>query len=69
MNFQVFADNKLLFDSGEITPPTVVKPELDIRGVKQLSLRTYSQDATQQVACANWANAQVIGFEGDKVGH
>ncbi|MDP4983420.1 NPCBM/NEW2 domain-containing protein [Pseudoalteromonas tunicata] len=68
VNFQVYADNTLLFDSGEITPPAVVKPELDIRGVKLLSLRTYSQEPKEQVTCANWANAQVIGFKGDKVG-
>lgn len=63
--FQVYADGDLIFDSGTIKSPAVVKPELDIRGVELLSLRTV---AGSNSACMNWANAKVIGFIGDKVG-
>ncbi|AKU23144.1 TIM-barrel domain-containing protein [Massilia sp. NR 4-1] len=69
LQFQVHGDGKLLFDSGLIAAPAVVKPELDIRGVSLLSLRTlgaHGKDAAK--VCANWANATVIGFEGDKAG-
>ncbi len=69
LQFQVLGDGKLLFDSGLINAPAVVKPELDIRGITQLSLRTLGakgKDAAH--VCANWANATVVGFAGDKAG-
>jgi alpha-glucosidase (family GH31 glycosyl hydrolase) len=65
VQFQIYGDNKLLFDSGTIKAPAVVKPELDIRGIKLLSLRTV---AGNNKVCANWANASLIGFAGDKAG-
>jgi len=37
MQFQVYGDDQLLFDSGLITAPAVVKPELDIRGLQKLN--------------------------------
>ncbi|MFZ6781349.1 NPCBM/NEW2 domain-containing protein [Undibacterium sp. Ji83W] len=69
LQFQVWGDDKLLFDSGLITAPAVVKPELDIRGISKLKLKTAGVKATGKAeVCANWANASVIGFVGDGVG-
>ncbi|MCH8619603.1 NPCBM/NEW2 domain-containing protein [Undibacterium sp. TS12] len=69
LQFQVWGDDKLLFDSGLITAPAVVKPELDIRGISKLKLKTTGVKATGKAeVCANWANAAVIGFVGDGVG-
>jgi alpha-glucosidase len=68
LQFQVFGDGKLLFDSGLIEAPAVVKPELDIRGVSVLSLKTTGVKSKNKASvCANWANATVIGFAGDQV--
>lgn len=63
VQFQIYGDDRLLFDSGTIQGPAVVKPELDIRGITHLSLRTV---AGNNKICANWANASLIGFVGDK---
>ena len=69
LQFQVWGDDKLLFDSGLITAPAVVKPELDIRGISKLVLKTTGVKANGNAGvCANWANASVIGFAGDRVG-
>jgi len=46
--------------------PAVVKPELDVRGIAQLELRSLALEgnpAAMQV-CGNWANAALIGQEG-----
>ena len=66
MQFQVWGDNRLLYDSGLVKAPGVVKPELDVRGLHTLSLRTLGAqgDYPAQV-CGNWANAALIGQEGD----
>ena len=61
--FQVWGDDRLLYDSGLVQAPGVVKPELDVRGVRRLSLRTLGAQSTQ--GCGNWANAALIGQEGD----
>ncbi|WP_230404302.1 MULTISPECIES: TIM-barrel domain-containing protein [Undibacterium] len=69
LQFQVFGDGKLLFDSGLIEAPAVVKPELDIRGISLLSWKTTGVKSKNNApVCANWANATVIGFAGDRVG-
>ncbi|MBU2179914.1 MAG: NPCBM/NEW2 domain-containing protein [Gammaproteobacteria bacterium] len=65
VQFQIYGDDQLLYDSGTLQAPAVVKPQLDIRGIKLLSLRT---TAGHSKVCANWANAMVIGFAGDKAG-
>lgn len=65
VQFQIYGDGKLLFDSGTLEAPAVVKPELDIRDIRRLSLRTVAGSAG---ICANWANASLIGFAGDKAG-
>ena len=65
VQFQIYGDGKLLFDSGTLQAPAVVKPELDIRDIRRLSLRTV---AGQKGVCANWANASLIGFVGDRAG-
>lgn len=65
VQFQIYGDDQLLYDSGTLQAPAVVKPQLDIRGIQLLSLRTTAGNAN---VCANWANAMVIGFAGDKVG-
>lgn len=62
LQFQVYGDGKLLFDSGLIQAPAVVKPELDIRGINKLSLRTVGK---KPEVCGNWANAVLLGYEGD----
>ena len=59
MRFQVWGDDRLLYDSGDVAAPAVVKPELDIRGIKALSLRTV--DASTP-GCGNWANPVLIGY-------
>jgi len=59
VHFQIYGDDKLLYDSGLVQAPAVVKPELDIRGIERLSLRTTDGQAK---VCANWANASVLGF-------
>ncbi len=66
MQFQVWGDDRLLYDSGLVKAPGVVKPELDVRGLRRLSLRTLGAqgDRPAQV-CGNWANAALIGQEGD----
>ncbi|HEY5804948.1 MAG TPA: TIM-barrel domain-containing protein [Lysobacter sp.] len=66
MQFQVWGDDRLLYDSGLVRAPGVVKPELDIRGLHRLSLRTLgAQGARPAQVCGNWANAALIGQEGD----
>ncbi|MNS66886.1 Sialidase precursor [compost metagenome] len=66
LQFQVWGDNHLLYDSGLVKAPGVVKPELDIRGLSTLSLRTLGAQGSQPAqVCANWANAVLIGQEGD----
>ncbi|PRC92570.1 TIM-barrel domain-containing protein [Solimicrobium silvestre] len=67
LQFQVWGDDKLLFNSGLIVAPAVVKPELDIRGISKLSLKTIVATKTAGKVCANWANASVLGFKGDSV--
>ena len=63
MQFQVWGDDRLLYDSGLVKAPGVVKPELDVRGIRKLSLRTLGAQSPQ--VCGNWANAALIGQEGD----
>ena len=66
MQFQVWGDNRLLYDSGLVRAPGVVKPELDVRGLSRLSLRTLGAQGRQPAqVCGNWANAVLIGEEGD----
>ncbi|MGH8027541.1 MAG: NPCBM/NEW2 domain-containing protein, partial [Pseudoxanthomonas sp.] len=66
MQFQVWGDGRLLYDSGLVKAPGVVKPELDIRGLRHLSLRTLGAQGDKPArVCGNWANAVLIGQEGD----
>lgn len=68
LQFQVWGDGRLLWDSGLVVAPAVVKPEIDIRGLRKLSLRTLGARGTRPAAvCGNWANAALIGMEGDRV--
>lgn len=62
MRFQVWSGERLLYDSGQVAAPAVVKPEIDVRGLKELSLRTLG--STSSGSCGNWANAALIGTEG-----
>lgn len=67
LQFQVWGDDRLLYDSGLLRAPAVVKPELDIRGLQRLSLRTLgAQGAKPAQVCGNWANAVLIGQQGDR---
>ncbi|MDL2353757.1 MAG: glycoside hydrolase family 31 protein [Pseudomonadota bacterium] len=68
LQFQVWSGERLLYDSGLIAAPAVVKPELDVRGLTQLSLRTLgAHGARPAQVCGNWANAALIGTEGATV--
>lgn len=62
MRFQVWSGERLLYDSGIVKAPAVVKPEIDVRGLRQLSLRTLGDKASR--TCGNWANAALTGTEG-----
>tara|TARA_B110000208_G_scaffold47741_1_gene63190 strand:- start:1447 stop:4764 length:3318 start_codon:yes stop_codon:yes gene_type:complete len=62
ISFQIFGDDKLLYNSGIIKAPTVIKPEIDIRTLQKLSLRTQGHNNS----CANWANAVVVTLKQDK---
>ncbi|MCV2359898.1 NPCBM/NEW2 domain-containing protein [Paucibacter sp. TC2R-5] len=68
LQFQIWGDERLLYDSGLVQAPAVVKPEIDVRGLTSLSLRTLGavgKDAKK--VCANWANAALVGGAKAKV--
>jgi len=68
MQFQVWSGERLLYDSGLVTAPAVVKPEIDVRGLEQISLRTLgARGGKPAQVCGNWANAVLIGTEGSTV--
>jgi hypothetical protein len=68
LQFQVWSGERLLYDSGLVNAPAVVKPEIDVRGLRQLSLRTLGARGAQPAqVCANWANAVLLGTEGATV--
>lgn len=68
LQFQVWSGERLLYDSGLVMAPAVVKPEIDVRGLTQLSLRTLGARGAQPArTCGNWANAVLIGTEGATV--
>ncbi len=68
LRFQVWSGERLLYDSGLVKAPGVVKPEIDVRGLGQLSLRTLGATGTQPSrTCGNWANAVLTGTEGASV--
>ncbi|MCV2364264.1 NPCBM/NEW2 domain-containing protein [Paucibacter sp. DJ1R-11] len=70
LQFQVWGDGRLLYDSGLVQAPAVVKPELDVRGLQRLSLRTLGATGSQaHKVCANWANASLLGLAGATVKH
>jgi alpha-glucosidase (family GH31 glycosyl hydrolase) len=65
LQFQIWSGEHLLYDSGFVTAPAVVKPEIDVRGLSQLSLRTLGARGSQPAqVCGNWANAVLTGTEG-----
>jgi alpha-glucosidase len=64
LQFQVWSGERLLYDSGLVAAPAVVKPEIDVRGLRQLSLRTLGAHGAQPAqVCGNWANAVLLGTE------
>ncbi len=68
LQFQVWSGARLLYDSGFVTAPAVVKPEIDVRGLREISLRTLgARGARPARVCANWANAMLTGTEGASV--
>lgn len=68
LQFQVWSGERLLYDSGLVTAPAVVKPEIDVRGLSQLSLRTLGARGAQPAqTCGNWANAVLLGTQGATV--
>jgi alpha-glucosidase (family GH31 glycosyl hydrolase) len=68
LQFQLWSGDRLLYDSGLVTAPAVVKPEIDVRGLHQLSLRTLgARGAHPAQVCGNWANAVLTGTEGATV--
>jgi hypothetical protein len=67
LQFQVWSGERLLYDSGLINAPAVVKPEIDVRGLSQISLRTLGARGRKPAqVCGNWANAALIGTEGSQ---
>ncbi|MRW88377.1 DUF5110 domain-containing protein [Duganella sp. FT80W] len=68
LQFQVWSGERLLYDSGLINAPAVVKPEIDVRGLTSISLRTLGARGSKPAqVCGNWANAALIGTEGASV--
>jgi len=68
LQFQVWSGARLLYDSGLVQAPAVVKPELDVRGLKELSLRTLGARGPDPAhVCGNWGNAVLIGPAGAAV--
>ncbi|RQO61218.1 glycosyl hydrolase [Paucibacter sp. KBW04] len=68
MEFQVWGDGRLLYSSGLVQAPAVVKPELDVRGLQLLELRSVGAGPGQtSAACGNWANASLLGPEDARV--
>jgi len=64
LQFQVWSGERLLYDSGLVSAPAVVKPEIDVRGLRQLSLRTLGARGAQAAqVCGNWANAVLLGTQ------
>ncbi len=62
--FQIWGDDRLLWDSAQVTGPATVKPRLDVRGVGILSLRAISSDDGLET---HWAEMRLEGLEGDTV--
>ncbi|WP_346837714.1 TIM-barrel domain-containing protein [Microbulbifer sp. SAOS-129_SWC] len=62
MGFQIYGDGRLLYSSGKVKAPAFQKPEIDVRTLKSLSLRT-SGDSN---SCGNWANALVVTRSAEK---
>ncbi len=65
LNFQIWGDDKLLYDSGLVQAPAVVKPELDIRGIRLLSLRTVAAPETVTVTATAATNKQKTAQQGN----
>lgn len=67
LHFQIWGDDRLVYDSGPVKAPGVVKPEIDVRGMRRLSLRTLGAAGAQpDKVCGNWGNAMLQGLQGDK---
>jgi len=72
MEFQVWGDGRLLYSSGAVQAPAVVKPELDLRGLQTLQLRSLAGTQVAKAGkptavCGNWANATLLGPAGATV--
>ncbi|MCL6484736.1 MAG: NPCBM/NEW2 domain-containing protein, partial [Janthinobacterium lividum] len=68
LQFQVWSGERLLYDSGLVSAPAVVKPEIDVRGLSELSLRTLgARGSRPSQVCGNWGNAVLTGTEGATV--
>jgi alpha-glucosidase (family GH31 glycosyl hydrolase) len=68
LQFQVWSGERLLYDSGLVNAPAVVKPEIDVRGLGRISLRTLGARGSKPAqVCGNWANAVLLGTEGATV--
>jgi alpha-glucosidase len=62
VHFQVWGDARLLYDSGAVQDAAVVKPEIDLRGLSTLELRTLALPGRSVTGvCGNWANATLTG--------
>ncbi len=62
--FLVMGDDRLLWNSGPVTAPTVMKPRLDVRGVRMLMLVIETSDPA---VATSWADPTLTGYEGDTV--
>lgn len=59
--FQVWGDEQMLWDSGLVNGPAIIKPRLDIRGQRDLSLRTLTD---QDDLVSHWAEVMLDNRRG-----
>ncbi|MFZ1684182.1 MAG: TIM-barrel domain-containing protein [Candidatus Zixiibacteriota bacterium] len=63
VRFQIYGNDRLLYDSGPVKTGPVAKLEVDIRGIRRLSLRTVDSSGKSM---AHWAEGTLIGLSGDR---
>ena len=64
VRFQVWGDDRLLWDSGPVNGLEIVKPRIDVRGLKALSLRIVETDPG---VSGRWVDPVLVGTSGDTV--
>lgn len=59
---QIFADGVKVWEY-DLEGPTVVKPDLEILGIRKLEFKAVNNDSQTAGDCVNWANIRVTGPE------